>query len=344
MSVQQLFIAGILGSSLLTGCMTSQNWIDDDVYAVKPAEVPIETDITDETDYNAYVFNQRQNERKERYYSDFGTPAFFMGSSMYRGYIGYNPGFNNYSSFGGYNHGFGSSWYSPYNSYGYGPYGYNPYSGYNSYYGYSPYGYDPYYGYSPYYGYNPYNSYGYGNGYYGGGSGSGNHQYSGVHVQGPRGSVAGMGGVSSRSSASVKSATVPAISGGRTVSKPVVSESRAVSAGRTTYTAKPVVSGSTAGRTESRTITGTSAPGRVVTTQRDDVVRPATTTGRSSTVSTPTTVSSPSRTTPTINSGNTNRNSGTAPQRTSTPSSSPSPARSGSSGGSTSGGSKPGRN
>jgi len=209
MTIRYLFIASAIGSSLFTSCMSSREWVDDDVYVLKSVDLPTDTDITDESDYNAFVYNRQNSNAQMNYYS---RPGFFPNNSwmMYSGFgMGYNSfGFGN-RGFGGY---YGSGFYDPFWGSGYG----------SSYYGYG-YGYG-YPGYGGYYGYgSPYYGYGYGYGGYGGGYGYGGNYGSpvyggtattGIHVSGPRGAIGGSyGGVRSNSSMAYKSVTAPGTTG-----------------------------------------------------------------------------------------------------------------------------------
>lgn len=177
-----LALAGFLS---LTGCMTSEKWVDDDVYVMKSSEIPTDTDITDETDYNAYVYNRRNNPAQTSYYSQF----YFVPSFSLWMRPGYYSDFGWIGGRGGY---YGMGFYDPnyYAMFGYG-YVYDPFWGYYTpyypgYFGY-PYGYGGYYGYG--YGYNP--VYGYG--------GNGGTIAGQSHYTGPRGGISGYGGVRSNS-------------------------------------------------------------------------------------------------------------------------------------------------
>lgn len=257
---------------LFTGCMTSEKWVDDDVYVLKTVEIPTDTDVSDETDYNAFVYNQHHSRYRVDYYSTFfyATRPAWVHPYYTMGGV-YNRPFGNYG------------WY-----YGYGGY-YDPFG-----YGYG-YNYDPYWGYfntynSPYY----YNSYGYTNfpcnpGYNGPWA---KPISTGLHVSGPRGSSSGYGGVRSNSPFTYKSAqTNPGTPSGKNprtvnesktvISKPVNSYDRA---GRSTPATSRPVNAQPAGR-ENVTEPSGAGSGRTINTQpaarpQQRVVRPASTTSR----------------------------------------------------------------
>lgn len=275
MSLKSFFIFSIPAIGLLHSCATTNNWQNDDVYSLKEPEVPIGTDINDETDYSAYVYNRRSLDRQQQYYSD-RQPATvnrnrsasmaMMGPSMYMMYgnpygmgMGMGYGFG-YGSRYGYNpYGYGGYGYSPYGYgygypygygspyYGYSPYGYSPYYGYGSPYygGYSPYGYSPYYGYG---GYGAYGGYGYGGNYYGN-SGSGGS--SGNTFYGHRSTYAGVGGTSSRPNGAVQIAK-PNTPNGGTTTKPV---------GNGNVAEKSVSRQSLTAHQSAREVSGLSTPG-----------------------------------------------------------------------------------
>lgn len=251
-------------SLLFTGCMTSEKWVDDDVYVLKTVEIPTGTDISDETDYNAFVYNRRNNDRRIDYYSTF----YFTTRPIWM-----HP---HYTMYGFYNRPFGYGGYYSYGGY-YDPFGYG-------------YIYDPYWGYintynSPYY----YNPYGYTNFPY---NPSYNSPWSkpistGLHVSGPRGGISGYGGVRSNSPYTYKSsqagtgAPTNKIPSPRTinenasvVTKPVNSYDRA---GRSTGSPARTVNPQPSGR---ENVSGTSGTGRTVNTQpvtrpQERVVNPA---------------------------------------------------------------------
>ncbi len=219
MIVTKIFTAIIGASLLLTSCVSSQKWIDDDVYALKAVDVPTDTDISDETEYATFLLNQQTTQPQTTYYDDFFfQPYSPFGIRPYHLLSGYS--LCNYSNFYGRYYGWGYGWgnYNLINGYGYNYYGMN--------YTNSPYG----------------NWGGYGNNYYSNNSYSSNSVYSGIHVKGPRGSISGYGGVRSNSTQSYKSAPInPSTPAIKTEAKPVTNYDRigrssgpgAVSSGRT---------------------------------------------------------------------------------------------------------------
>jgi hypothetical protein len=278
MTIRHLFVFTVAGSTLFTGCMSSKEWVDDDVYVIKSVEIPTDTDISDETDYNAYVYNRRNNSAQTSYYSQF----YFAPSY---GFWMTRPGFYNdfgwIGNRGGY---YGMSFYDPnyYNMFGY-SYFYDPFWGYSTpyypgYYGY-PYGYGGYYGYGYDYGYYP--GYGYG--------GNGGTVADHPHFTGPRGSIAGYGGVRSNSAQAYKSMPAGTIThnGGparhmadaaKTVDKPVTSYDRVGRSGGAP--SGRVVAGAGTSSPNNRpgaVVSRSSGPGTV---SRATVPRPESTTAR----------------------------------------------------------------
>jgi hypothetical protein len=253
--------------------MTSEKWVDDDVYVVKSVDLPTDTDITDETDYNAFVYNRQQNSARTSYYDRFDFTPGFSTWMLYSGF-----GWNRFNNFGWGGHG-GYYNMGMYSMYGYSPF-YDPFwGGY-----YSPYG---YYG-SPYYGYGGYYGSGYG---FGGGVGGGSTASSGLHFTGPRGGTSGYGGVRSNSPMAYKSTTAPApgsravvpsrpgtatTAAGRTVAKPVTTYERV---GRGTN-APPVrvANNNASGRSSSNT--GAVSPHQASRSAGAAVPRPVATTSR----------------------------------------------------------------
>jgi hypothetical protein len=240
----------VIGLALLSSCATSEKWMEDDVYSVKQAILPTDTDVTDETDYSSYVYNRTQNDSKKVTYANNAQLDNF---SPYNSRFGYsvllisNPYNANYFGFGSQYH-YSTLWhYNPAVSWGY--YGYNGF--YPTYgYGYGYYGYGSYY--NPYYN-SYYNSY-YGNASWG--NGSSNASASTHGLSGPRGSISGMGGSTSRASGTLKSATVSSYqpNSGKVINTNV---SRPVSA-RPNTAAVPRPSSSTASRSGNSGSTGSS--------------------------------------------------------------------------------------
>ena len=224
MIVTKIFTAIIGASLLLTSCVSSQKWIDDDVYVLKSVDVPTDTDISDETEYATFLLNQQTSQAQTTYYDDFFfQPYSPFGIRPHHILTGYSNSIhsNFYGGHLGWGYGFGNfNWQ---NGYGYNYYGFNYYGMNNTT---SPYG----------------NWGGYGNNYYSNNPYYSNTVYVGIHVRGPRGSISGYGGVRSNSTQSYKSApmnpSTPAI---KTEAKPVTNYDRigrssgpgAISSGRT---------------------------------------------------------------------------------------------------------------
>ena len=186
MIVTKIFTAIIGTSLLLTSCVSSQKWIDDDVYVLKAVDIPTDTDVSDETDYATFLLNKETQRSRTTYYNDFYVQSYnpfaFRPYHILAGYSLY--GYNNFYGrnlgwgFDYYNYnlinGYGYNYYgiNCYNSqYGYwGGYGNNYYS--NNYNNYSPYyysnNYQYNYGYPSYYGsyYGNYGNNNYGYNYY----------------------------------------------------------------------------------------------------------------------------------------------------------------------------------
>lgn len=249
MIVTKIFTAIIGTSLLLTSCVSSQKWIDDDVYVLKAVAIPTDTDVSDETDYATFLLNKETQRSRTTYYNDFNVQSYnpfaFRPYHILAGYSLYG-----YNNFYGRNLGWGFDYYNYnlINGYGYNYYGMNCY---NSQYG--------YWG-------------GYGNNYYSNNSYYTNSVYSGIHVKGPRGSVSGYGGVRSNSTQSYKSAPInPSTPVIRTEAKSVTSYDRI---GRSSGPGA-VLSG--------RTVVYTPNGATSTTAQRpaNATPRPITTTGRS---------------------------------------------------------------
>lgn len=241
-----------LGS--LNSCASISNVADDDVYVVKPSQIPMGESLDDETSYMAYKYKKDQNNNLTTYrnpnvgafgmgyaygYRNYNDP-FLFNPYMYNPYGFYDP-YGYYSPYGHYGSGLG---YIP--GYGWSYIGPNPYYGgyygYHNYFGNSIWG-NPYYGYGSGYGYygggmygsgfwggNPYYG-GYYGGYYGnnnngwgngGNAGGGSTSYN--HYRGPRGGGSGGGVVTRRDMpGTVKMGTTPSIPLGNTSSTTVAS-------------------------------------------------------------------------------------------------------------------------
>lgn len=191
---------------VMYSCGTSNKYFADDVYVLKPNELPIGESSADETSYAAFkkrkdgpVQSERQMYADQYFQSSYrnclAQPFWFNGCgcsyatwtqhspySPYYGSIMYGPyqGFG--YGFGSHNYMYSAVYYSPDFGMFIGSPFYNPYNG--TYY--SPYGYG--------YGLSGYGGYGYGgNGYY-----SNNHNSN--YFNGPRGSAAGFSNPNGRQS------------------------------------------------------------------------------------------------------------------------------------------------
>lgn len=187
--VPSLAIFGLI----VTSCATTKSFDTDDVYSVRPSELPIGESTADEVSYASYKTRKEGKANDRMTYSDDralvnrqncldqwrwynGCGCSYSEWSRFSIYSPYNQSRYRFGSSIGYSNGmsgahgmsFGMSYgytnpYYRYPSYG-GVYGYNPYGGYgyNPYDGYGPYGgYGYGYGYSPYGNYGPYGVYGY---------------------------------------------------------------------------------------------------------------------------------------------------------------------------------------
>lgn len=281
---------------LLSSCATTNNWQEDDIYSMKEAAVPIDTDISDETDYSAYIYKKSLEDKKTVYSNNTSSnriePFAWRNRPMFSVYYGIgNP--LGYSTFS-----YGPRWYlSPWGDVVYMDYGYNSYG--NGLYG-NPY----FYGYNNYpYNYN--NLYGNNGGNYG--PWTGNATSTSV-INRPRGSIGGMGGVSSRASQGSGQPVAAFVS-----TKPTTTSEQ---------TRKPVSSTATIGRSSNGSPAISSRP-------NSNVTRP--------TVSSSTRTNSPSSVTP-VRTSTTTGARVSSPTRSTNSSTSPSRSSSGtSSGRSTSG-------
>ncbi len=189
---------------LVSSCATSNQWIEDDVYSMKSAIIPIDTDVNDETDYNAFVYKKSTEEKSEIYVDQYNVDRSWNNSFVYFGMNQYRPSFDLCSCNGR------NIYYSPssfHNQYYANMYGCNDFYGYNSGFANNGYFYNPYYG-NGYFG----NSYGnpyYGNSYYNNPYWNSNNNPNTYTVNnglgGPRGSISGFGGVTSRQPNALKS-------------------------------------------------------------------------------------------------------------------------------------------
>jgi hypothetical protein len=222
-----------IASLLMTSCSTTESFVNDDIYSVRPSELPIGESLTDETSYASFKSRKLGQTNDRMTYADEmamrnrencleqwnwyeGCGCTYREWAMYSRYSNNNRFsmnrriYWNHRSMG---YGFAMSNMYPYGiSYGmysgnmY-PYYHNPYIIMDPWYGGYGYGYGsswhyPSYGYNPY---SPYGYYGYGYGGYGYGgnmNGWGNSSnHSGVSsnvIRGPRGTSTGYSNPSGR--------------------------------------------------------------------------------------------------------------------------------------------------
>lgn len=199
----RLSIFYFLSIVVLSSCASSNKFMSDDIYVLKPNAMPLGESSADETSYVA--FKQRQEGRnvsKQVYANQFDQNRITQcyrqpfwtrdcGCSYAQWMYGSPYSSMNQPAFG---------MYQPYSSWGHPSYVMSAGNGFQMYSGYSNY-YNPYYGYSswnyPYMYGNYYNGYGWGgnsNGWNGNSNNSWNnngYQYQANHHSGPRGSSSG---------------------------------------------------------------------------------------------------------------------------------------------------------
>lgn len=194
-----------LFSILLFSCGTSNKYIADDIYVLKPSELPIGESSADETSYAA--FKQRKDgpikNDNQVYVDQYYASAYRNCLAQPFWFSGCGCSYATWTQRSPYSSQYGAMTQGYYQGYGYG-YGYNPY--YSPYY--SPYGYYSSFGgmygsayyssyYSPYG--NGYGGYGYGGNNYGYGGNSSTNHGSNFH-NGPRGSASGYSNPNGRAS------------------------------------------------------------------------------------------------------------------------------------------------
>ncbi|HLU88011.1 MAG TPA: hypothetical protein VKZ44_09675 [Taishania sp.] len=290
-------------SIIVSSCATTDSFVTDDVYSVKPSELPIGESLTDETSYASFktrklgntddrltyadelAMNQRQNCLNQwrwtancgcSYNDWYNNSPHSPGNSMFgprmrwAPMIGmyYSPYYSSFSYGYGFGYGYGMPPYygHPYYGYGYNPYGMG-YGGYGM--GYGGFGYgSPYYGYNnPYYGYGygyPYGNYGYGYGGYGYGGNSNGWSNSGGTIGSTNTIRKARGTVSGYSNPNGR-AQNPSKAGITTVNTPVEKVGATTNASR--IETKPVERGSVISRESTYTRENT---GRVIDQIKSD--------------------------------------------------------------------------
>lgn len=183
----------VITGLFLTSCATSESFVNDDVYSVRPSELPIGESTADETSYASFKTRKQGNVNDRMTYSDEMALRNRQNClNQYRWYDGCGCSYSEWQRSSRYSPqnylSRGTFWVSPYMGMGFSYGNFPPYSPYSSYYnGFYPYnsfgGYNPYGGYwgssnYPYYYYptmwnDPYYGHGMGFGYpfYGGTNG-----------------------------------------------------------------------------------------------------------------------------------------------------------------------------
>lgn len=294
---------------LITSCASTESFVNDDIYSVRPSELPIGESTSDETSYASFKSRKTGNTNDRMSYADevalanrqsclnqwrwydgcgcsysewalysnyspnniYATNLYWRGTNYARFY-NYS---NSFYSFGGY-HPYGGGWgYSA----GYmSPYYHSPYmmnDPWMTYYGMGMgfgMGYSPYGGYYGYNPYNPYGYYGYGNGGYGYGgnmNGWGGNHNSGTTSNVIRGPRGTSSGYSNPTGRTASSNTVKS---GRASTPASTGKGAPVSVGRPTTVTREV------GRDViSRQNSGTSVSRTNTTTGNSRIASPVTT-------------------------------------------------------------------
>lgn len=234
---------------LISSCGTSNKYMADDIYVLKPSELAVGESSADETTYSAFKKRKQGDVTDRQLYADQQLQSRYAAclnqfvwqpncGCTYTQWVNFSPysysmmnnrfGMNQFGMGGlgiyAYNNNFGMSPHmymygnGQYGMYGhYGMYG-NPYWNNNGYYGYGNM-YNNYYGWGNMYG----NGFGYGYGGYGYGGNNGGQSTASNVFRGPRGSSTGFanpGGRNYNGTGTVKSAKAPASSNGTVYTKP----------------------------------------------------------------------------------------------------------------------------
>jgi hypothetical protein len=330
------YLIPFVGISAIS-CSSTRPLMDDDIYVMKTADVPIGEDLLDETSYSTYVYRLNEEIPTNGYY-DQSNSSVLNGSSWFMYGRFNNLGTNASLAFNPYWAAHRNGFYYYDNIYGMSGFGYSYGPGYFNNYG-QPYSY--YNGYTNFYG----NNYGYNSQYYGNGFYSNNYCFTGLntnakpsiyggvstgnHVSGPRASQGGYGNVGSRGGAAqLKSQSTSTAS--NYSAKPIQS-TRPVSSNRPSSSASTATNRQTTAKPQyTRNGTVTSQ-----TTRQSSTTRPANNSRTTNTTSgnTSTRPSSSTSTTTRTTPRSTNTSTGTSGGR-----SGGSSGGSGSSGGGRSGG------
>lgn len=76
MNNYRFLAVSFITSALLSSCVTSEKWIEDDVYSLKEASLPLNTDVNEDTDYNAYVYQKHNSDNKIIYANNTNQQGF----------------------------------------------------------------------------------------------------------------------------------------------------------------------------------------------------------------------------------------------------------------------------
>lgn len=197
MNNYRFLAVSFISTALLSSCVTSEKWIEDDVYAMKEAALPLNTDVNEDTDYNAYVF-QKHNSDNQTIYANNTNPQGFDDLNGFNRLNMFRIGLclNNYNRLNQFNTPIlganGQVYYSIYssNSFGNGLFFNN---------GFGYFALNNNWGSSTNWAANNSNY-------------NGNYAYTNTSLNGPRGSISGMGGITSRSQNTLKSSSTPSMS------------------------------------------------------------------------------------------------------------------------------------
>jgi hypothetical protein len=187
MNNYRFLAVSIITTSLMSSCITSEKWIEDDVYSLKEATLPLNTDVNEDTDYNAFIF-QKQNSDDKIIYANNTNQQQINGFTQMN-WLQFGSCLTNFNRLNNFNTPFlganGQVYYSIYGSNSFG----------NSIFFNNGFG---------YFGLN--NNWGSATNWASNNTNySGNNSFTNTTLNGPRGSISGMGGITSRSKNTLKS-------------------------------------------------------------------------------------------------------------------------------------------
>ncbi len=192
MNNYRFLAVSFITTALLTSCVTSEKWIEDDVYSLREASLPLNTDVNEDTDYNAYVFQKHNSDNKTVYANNTNQQEFDFFNGFNRlNLLRFSMSLNNCNRLNMFNTPFlganGQVYYSLYssNSFGNGIFFNN---------GFGYFAVNNNWGSATNWASNNANY-------------TGNYAFTNTTLNGPRGSISGMGGITSRSKNSLKSTT-----------------------------------------------------------------------------------------------------------------------------------------